>query len=491
MAQWGQGSSDPRSASFNMLGNFLKRWTRGAGREQPVRRGDAPASPAPADTLPRNAAVPAAPLDPPAVSIATPDIPCWRLVRRRPVLGHNGAIVGWDLELPPERAQRVARPGAPKAVRAAHQQALLHSARSLAQSEQLVVLAPPATAIVELEFLDALPKQAILRLGREHDDLFRHRLPSVVDGLVRRGLCIATDKNLPHTIGLVDGSQFTDRASLLEAANALSPLRSARLAVNIFSFEDVSALIELGFTYCCGAFQKQAQRSQRSQLSAPIVGAAAALAAVVAGKPVDEVARLVKADVTLSYRLLRTVNSAAFGLTRPAESIRDALMLLGSRELYRWLTMLLMSAEADRPLAPALIETALVRARLCELLASERGTEPPEALFVTGAFSLLDVLLDVPLEVPLASARLPDATVEALISASGPWRPHIDAALAIESADADAIAKESGRLGLTPDRLFSLAEDAAAWAHEAAATLGDARRTSAPQAAAEPLAHAG
>jgi EAL and modified HD-GYP domain-containing signal transduction protein len=307
----------------------------------------------------------------------------------------------------------------------------------------------------------------------------------VADSLIRRHLQIATTTPLPGSIGMLDGTQFADRAALLAAANSLSPARSARIAINLLSFEDLSALIDAEFTYCCGAFQRPTKRPQQRQLSTPVAAAAAALAAVIADKPMRELATLFKSDPTISYRLLRTVNSVAFGLSRPAESIHDALILLGSKELYRWLTALLVSSETNRPLAPALYETALTRARLCELIAVERGTEPPEALFVTGAFSLLDVLLDVPLEVPLATARLSETAVEALISGSGPWRPHLDAALAFENADDSALDQVAAKLRLTADRIAELGDAAAAWSHQATAAIreSDISKRSARRAA--------
>ena len=451
-----------------MFGNLLN-WWRSDSRRAPARAPNA----VPPMSAEASTAAAEAPVQP------------WRLVRRRPLIGQSGAIAGWDLQLPAAAAERIARPGTPRSVRDIHRQALLHAARCVAESERIVLLAAPGSALVDTEFLTALPRHTILRLGAEHEAMFGRHLASVADSLIRRHLQIATTTPLPGSIGMLDGTQFADRAALLAAANALSPARSARIAINLLSFEDLSALIDAEFTYCCGAFQRPTKRPQQRQLSTPVAAAAAALAAVIADKPMRELATLFKSDPTISYRLLRTVNSVAFGLSRPAESIHDALILLGSKELYRWLTALLVSSETNRPLAPALYETALTRARLCELIALERGTEPPEALFVTGAFSLLDVLLDVPLEVPLATARLSETAVEALISASGPWRPHLDAALAFENADDNALDQVAAKLRLTADRIAELGEAAAAWSHQATAAIreSDSSKRSARRAA--------
>jgi hypothetical protein len=445
-----------------MFAGLMKRWRSGSSRaaERPNEQASRP---------------------PPAPAHLAPPVQPWRLVRRRPLIGSSGAIAGWDLQLPAATAERIARPGSPHSVRDAHQSALIHAARCVAQSERVALLAVPAPMVLDTTFLAALPPQTILRLGAEHKATFGSHCTHVVDRLIQRRLRVALAENISGAIDLLDGTQYSDRTSLLAAANSSSPLRSARIAINLMSFEDLSAVLACGFTYCCGAYQRPAQGPQKSQLSAPTASAAAALAAAVAGKPMRELVTLFKSDPTLSFRLLRTVNSAAFGLSRPAESIQDALTLLGISELYRWLTLMLVSSDAERPLAPALFETALARARLCELLAAERGTEPPEALFVTGAFSLLDVLLDVPLEVPLACARLSDIAVEALIGARGPWRPYLEAALAAEYADFDRIDRAAAQIGLAPDRIAQLSEDAAAWAQQAASIIAQPRQ---PQRAA-------
>ena len=436
-----------------MFGNLFRRWHRDEPQPQTARSGPA--------------------TDASASSPAEPPVQPWRLVRRRPLIGRSGAIAGWDLQLPAATAERIARPDTPKSVRDVHQLALLHAARCVVATERTVMLAPPAAALVDATFLGELPSQTILRLGAEHETIFGRHLASVVDSLVRRHLQVATASAVPGAAGLLDGDRFADRESLLAAAQALAASASTRVAINLLSFEDLCAVLGSGFSYCCGAFQRPAQRPQRSQLSAPVAAAAGALAALVAGKPTQQLAARFKSDPTLSYRLLRTINSAAFGLSRPVESIHDALILLGTRELYRWLTAVLVASETDRPLAPALSETALTRARLCELIALERGSEPPEALFVVGAFSLLDVLLDVPLEVPLASAGLSENAVEALIGASGPWRPHLDAAIAFENADDAAIEHSAGALGLAAERLAELAEAASTWGQAAALAACD------------------
>jgi EAL and modified HD-GYP domain-containing signal transduction protein len=139
-----------------------------------------------------------------------------------------------------------------------------------------------------------------------------------------------------------------------------------------------------------------------------------------------------------------------------------------------------MSSDDRSTIATALHETALARGRFLELLAqaAERH-DPPEQLFVTGTFSLLDLILNVPLEVALALTPLPASATEALIGESGPWWPYLAIALAIERDEPAGL--ESGCAALNIDLGTAVAASAQArdWAAETVKRL----RVSEPQAA--------
>lgn len=131
-----------------------------------------------------------------------------------------------------------------------------------------------------------------------------------------------------------------------------------------------------------------------------------------------------------------------------------------------------MTADARSPLATALHETALARGRLLELLAgASPRRDPPEHLFITGTFSLLDLLLNVPLEVALALTPLPTAAVEALIGETGPWRPYVEIALALENNAPERLEAACAALRVESDTALSLAAQARDWAAQTVAQL--------------------
>jgi len=147
------------------------------------------------------------------------------------------------------------------------------------------------------------------------------------------------------------------------------------------------------------------------------VGHGAALAALhelqSKGADFDALEAIIRCDVALSYRLLRHVNSAFFGLQRTVGSVREALALLGTRAVRQWAVALVLSGLEHRP--HALLSTALVRARTCELVLAPYDRESASHGFTAGMFSLLDAVLGVPMHDILAELPLA-AEVEAAIT---------------------------------------------------------------------------
>ena len=118
------------------------------------------------------------------------------------------------------------------------------------------------------------------------------------------------------------------------------------------------------------------------------------------------------------------------GFQQPIRSIAHALVIIGYKQLYRWLTLLSTSGKAD-PRSKALLQNALVRARMTELLGQKKlSPAEREGLFIVGIFSLLDVLLNVPMEQALEQLQLPAPVMAALARREGiyafscryPWR---------------------------------------------------------------------
>jgi EAL and modified HD-GYP domain-containing signal transduction protein len=162
---------------------------------------------------------------------------------------------------------------------------------------------------------------------------------------------------------------------------------------------------------------------------------------------VTEVENALKQDISISFKLLRYINSAGFGLAKEIHSFRHAVTLIGYDKLNKWLSLLLVTASRD-PAASALMQTAIVRGRFMELAAAGSiDKRQIDNLFITGSFSLLDVLLGTQIEAVLQEMHLPAAIGEALLAGAGPYAPWLALALACERDDVVELAARAAARG--------------------------------------------
>jgi c-di-GMP phosphodiesterase len=168
---------------------------------------------------------------------------------------------------------------------------------------------------------------------------------------------------------------------------------------------------------------------------------------------------LISRDVALSYRLLRYINSAFFGLRREVDSIGRAVALLGLENIKRWSTLTAFAGLDDKP--RELITTALVRARFCELAGPHFGESNTDQLFTLGLFSVVDALMDSPMPELLRSIPFPEDMTHALVAGHGPKGQLLDAAVACERGKAPS------------DDLAALHTESLAWATTATGELFD------------------
>jgi EAL and modified HD-GYP domain-containing signal transduction protein len=183
---------------------------------------------------------------------------------------------------------------------------------------------------------------------------------------------------------------------------------------------------------------------------------------------IPKIEDVLKRDPALSYKLLRFINSAGFGAAREIQSLRQAISLLGYAPLYRWLTLLLATASTSG-YSPVLMETAVIRGRLAELLGAKAlGRGEGENLFVAGMFSLLDRLLGLSMREVLDTIQLPDEVVRALLTRGGTYGPYLALAEACE-LNSNLVASLANSLKITPLDVNKAHLSALAWAQNVGA----------------------
>ena len=178
----------------------------------------------------------------------------------------------------------------------------------------------------------------------------------------------------------------------------------------------------------------------------------------------SEIEDLLKKDPTLSFNLLRFINSSGFGLSCEVTSFRHAVMILGLKKLFRWAALLMTTSRDGAP--PAVGQTAVVRGRLMELLAAEMlPAEECDNAFVVGVFSMLDTMLNVTMEKALESVALPQTVTDALLHGTGVFAPFLALTKACESGDDAMFAKMAEELHLSNRQVN--------WAHLQALTWAE------------------
>lgn len=164
---------------------------------------------------------------------------------------------------------------------------------------------------------------------------------------------------------------------------------------------------------------------------------------------IDRMERVLKSDPTLAFRLLRFINSAAFGLRVEVTSFRHALMLLGHLRLKRWLSLLLASATKDATSRP-LLHLAVRRGFMMEELAVAAGQDDLRGeMFICGVFSLLDKMLRQPFEDLLEHVPMPSRVQVSLLGDGGPYTQHLSLMAAIEQSSFVEVREAADRLALT------------------------------------------
>ncbi len=170
-----------------------------------------------------------------------------------------------------------------------------------------------------------------------------------------------------------------------------------------------------------------------------------------------------KRDVALSFKILRYINSVGFGLSCEIQSIRHAVSILGYQQLYRWLTLLLVTA-GNSSASPALMKTAVTRGRLTELLGADLlGKADQDNLFIVGVFSLLDAMLEMPMDSVMDKLTLPENITDALLTRTGLYGPFLALTEACEGANTEKIDELAMALSLEPAAVNEAHMSALAW----------------------------
>lgn len=211
-------------------------------------------------------------------------------------------------------------------------------------------------------------------------------------------------------------------------------------AIKIENIEEYRFYCDRGFDYFQGYFLSKPREYVSRDLPANRLAILQLLAVI--HKPdttANELEEQITHDVASSYKLLKLVNAPFFGVARKVDSIKHAIILLGRNEIRKWVSLLALGGLSDQP--AALMEVAVLRAKICELLAS-RANLPQDSYFTVGMFSALSLLMQQPMDSILAKLPLSDEVKDAILEHQGTMGRALSCALAMENAEWSAIAFE-------------------------------------------------
>jgi len=259
--------------------------------------------------------------------------------------------------------------------------------------------------------------------------------------------------------------QLTTEAQREVMIKRHGPWRCRMLAEKIETHGDFVRAREQGFVYFQGYFFRRPEMIQTRDMPANALHYLRMLQEV--SRPeldVRGLEKLIKAEASICYRLLRYMNSAVFGFKNEIHSVQHALSMLGDREVRRWVRLVAaVGAGQDKP--SDLLLAALVRGRFGELLAPHVPHGESD-LFLLGLLSLIDAMLEMPMAEVLERVPLDRETKAVLLGKPSVLRPVYQLVLAHESGEWEAATQLSQTMNLNSEDVASYYWQAQLWARE-------------------------
>ncbi len=260
-----------------------------------------------------------------------------------------------------------------------------------------------------------------------------------------------------------------EKEQLIKLVHDLNRWPVLLLALKVENREQETLCMQLGFQMFQGYYFAKPEVMTVKRADPGKLSLLKLLTLVMGETDIEEIEKEFKHQPGLSYNLMRMVNSVASGMPQKINSIKHAIMILGRKQLQRWIQLLLYSAnQSDDSMSNALMQTAATRGKLMELIAtSERPHDKNhhERAFMVGILSLLDVLLGIDMQQIIDKLGIPEDMSQALLTREGRLGQELKLVEANEKGDITLIQSllhELGFLSLT--ELSDIEIQAVGWA---------------------------
>ncbi|HET6794843.1 MAG TPA: EAL domain-containing protein [Acidimicrobiales bacterium] len=281
----------------------------------------------------------------------------------------------------------------------------------------------------------------------------------------------AGDEAVLDLVSMVKVDLLAISSAQLEALVSRCRRHGVKLvAENVETRQQLAACCDLGFDLFEGYLLSRPETVEGTELSPNRLACLQLVGKLCDPEvPTAQIEEIIHSDVGLAYRILQAAGAgAARGLRRSVGSVREGIVLLGQRRLRSWAILMLLAdghAGSDEQL-----NIAMLRARMCELVAKAAAPGRTDQAFTVGLLSALDLLMDAPLDAIVHGLPLTDEVASAVLDRAGPLGSILSDVVAYEMggfevgvhSGVDAMLLEQGYLG------------ALAWANEVTGVIGAA-----------------
>jgi len=239
------------------------------------------------------------------------------------------------------------------------------------------------------------------------------------------------------------------------------------LAEKVETREEFEQAIDLGYSYFQGYFFSKPVVMSGKDLPISPTNYFRILEELHTIEPdLDKVATILERDLSLSYKLLKLINSAAFPIRGKIDSIKNAVTMLGMDEFEKWINLIILKELGDdKP--KEIIRLSIIRAKFCESVAKELGrVEEKSKFFMMGMFSLLDVLMNDELKNLLTELPISKKIKNALLGKDGVFSTVFTLVLAYEKAEWGKLSRQTEKLKLKEEKTADIYVEAIEWCNE-------------------------
>lgn len=305
------------------------------------------------------------------------------------------------------------------------------------------------------------------------------RLISACQAWKDKGFTIALDDFLytPHLQPLVDMADLikVDITILPEKggmADQLAQLKAAGfkgrlLAEKVETIAEQEEAMTLGFDLFQGYFFCKPEILKKKTVDSSQAQAMQVMQCILGAENISEIEEVLSRDMSLSYKLLKFINSVGLGIRFKVNSVGHALSLLGLRNIRTWLSIIVLDKAASGK-SPELMKQAMLRGRFLELLAEQIGQSARKSdYFILGMFSLLDALLDMPMQKIVDDLCLPDMVESGLLDPDSESGKLPNLIKAIERGEFANLHQFLNAKDMQKANLSSIYMEAISWSEEA------------------------